>query len=486
MYADRMLFLNRTDEIATLESRWSSGTAELLIIWGRRRVGKTELLARFVKDRRGLLFEATAGTTADHLRDFSRVLGEAAGRPLLSEQVLSSWSAALAAVEEYATERTVIALDEFQYLVQADSELPSLLARWWRERGRHLPLVLVLSGSEVSFFERDILGHSSPLYGRRTGQMQLAPFTYRDAALFVPGWSAVDRIRAYAVWGGMPYYLDRIDPDRSLAENILSTVLARDGILREEARLLLFQELAEPRLHFSVLRSLAGGDTRVSEIANRTGADTVTVSRVLDTLLSLMLVRRIVPVTATLRGRTKRTSWEISDPYLRFWFRFVLPFEERLQRSEDQVRHLEDAIMPKLDEFVARPIFENIAQEYARQRFDVADVGTWWGKVPTGQGRTTETREVDVVGIRPDGSVALLGSCKWSDAPMGVAEDALLSRLEPHVGEVLSTEPPVRVFFSRSGFDGALTRLAATDPERYVLVTAADLYEDPALLLESL
>jgi AAA+ ATPase superfamily predicted ATPase len=480
-----MQFLNRTDEIATLESRWSSDSAEMLIIWGRRRVGKTELLARFVGGRRGVLFEATAGTTADHLRDLSRVLGEAAQRPLLNEQPLSSWPAALAAIEEYATERTVVAFDEFQYLVQADSELPSLLARWWRERGRELPLVLVLSGSEVSFFERDILGHSSPLYGRRTGQMQLAPFTYRDAGLFVPEWSAVDRIRGYGVWGGMPYYLDIIDPEKDLAANLLRTVLARDGILREEARLLLFQELNEPRLYFSALRSLAGGDTRVSEISNRIGTDTATVSRVLDTLLSLMLVRRVVPVTATLRARTKRTSWEIRDPYLRFWFRFVLPFEERLQRTEDQLRHLEGTIMPALDEFVSRPIFENIAQEYVRQRFDVADVGSWWAKVPTGQGRDTETREVDVVGIRSDGSVAVLGSCKWSDAPMGVAEDTLLSRLEPYVGEVLSTEPPARVFFSRGGFDDALRALAAAAPERYVLVTPENLYEDPAHLLES-
>ena len=241
----------------------------------------------------------------------------------------------------------------------------------------------------------------------------------------------------------------------------------------------------EPWLYFSVLRSLATGDNRVSELSSRTGLDTSTVSRVLDTLLSLLLVRRIVPVTATLRARTKRTAWEISDPYLRFWFRFVLPFEERLHRAGDQVRHLEDTVMPSLDELVSRPVFENIAQAYVRERFRPADVGAWWGKVPTGHGRATETREIDVVGLRADGSVAVLGSCKWSSTPMSAAEDALLTRLEPHVVQEKAAERPVRVFFSRSGFDDALVRLAKGDPSGYVLVGPEDLYEPPAARIGS-
>ena len=470
-----MMFLNRINDLATLDSRWSSPTAELLIVWGRRRVGKTELLSRFVSGHRGLLFEATSGTEADQLRDLSRALAEATGSPVLWEQSLTSWNAALAAIEQYATERCVVVLDEFQYLVQSTPDLPSLLSRWWRERGRELPLVLVLSGSEVSFFERDILGHGSPLYGRRTGQLQLAPFSYREAALFTPGYSAEDRIRAFAVWGGMPYYLAQIDPEQTVADNILHKVLARDAVLREEARLLLFQELSEPRLHFSVLRSIAVGDTRVSEIANRIGADSSTVSRVLDALASLLLVRRVVPVTATIRARTKQTSWEILDPYLRFWFRFVLPYEDRLGQPEGQRTHLEMTVLPALDAFVSKPVFENVAQSYLQQQLSAACVGPWWGKVPTGEGRRTETREVDAVALDGDGTITALGSCKWTTAPMGLAEENLLSWLEPFVtaGRV---GDPAHWFFSRSGFDEGLRRLAESNPERYVLVGLEELY----------
>lgn len=262
----------------------------------------------------------------------------------------------------------------------------------------------------------------------------------------------------------------------SVADNILRTVLARDGVPREEARLLLFQELAEPRLHFSVLRSLAAGDTRVSEIANRIGTDSSTVSHVLDTLASLLLVRRVVPVTATLRARTKQTSWEILDPYLRFWFRFVLPHEDRLGHPEGQRTHLEQTVLPVLDPFVSKPTFEHVAQAYLQRRLGAAAVGPWWGKVPTGVGRLTETREVDAVALDGDGTVTALGSCKWTAGPMGLAEENLLARLEPFVTAGQSDRPS-HWFFSRSGFDDGLRQLAEADPERYVLVGLEELYE---------
>jgi AAA+ ATPase superfamily predicted ATPase len=471
-----MQFLDRVEDLALLEDRWSSGAAELLVVWGRRRVGKTELLTRLARGRRGLVFEAAAGTVADQLRDLTNTLAEVTGSPLLREQALSSWGAALVAIGEMASERCIIVLDEFQHLVQADPGLPSLLARWWRESGRHLPLVLVLSGSEISFFQRDVLGHGSALFGRRTGQLQVTPFGYRDAALFVPQWTAEDKIRAFAIWGGMPYYLSQVNPDASLAQNILRTTLSRDGVLREEAKLLLFQELAEPRLHFSVLRAIASGDTRVSHIANCIGVDMSTVSRVLDSLSALLLVRRNVPVTATLRGRTRQTAWEILDPYLRFWFRFVMPYEERLQRAEGQQLHLEQTVLPALDEFVSRPAFEQIAQDYIRTHSAAASVGSWWGRVPTGQARRTETREIDVVGLTAQGEIAVLGSCKWTGSPMGLAEEGLLARLEPLVGPAAGGAAPQHAFFSRSGFEDGLRRLAEAEPERHVLVEPADLY----------
>jgi len=471
-----MRFLDRDEELSLLEDRWSRGSSELLVVWGRRRCGKTELLLQFAQGRRGVFFEATAGTEADQLRDFAAALAEAADSDLLRTQPLTSWEAALAGLAGFADRRCVVVLDEFQYLAAAQPGLPSLLARWWRQTGRDLPLMLVLSGSEISFFERDVLGSGSPLFGRRTAQLQVMPFGYREAGLFLEDWDPVDRIRAHAVWGGMPYYLSQLDPEQSLAANILRTTLARDGILREEARLLLFQELPDPRLHFSVLRAIAGGDTRVSQIANRTGLESSAVSRVLESLASLLLVARVVPVTATIRARTRQTAWHILDPYLRFWFRFVFPFEEQLQHRDGQERHLTAVVLPALDAFVARPAFEQVAQAYVRERLSVVNVGSWWGKVPTGVGRATETRDIDVVGTTVEGGVRVLGSCKWTNAPLDVGEEALLTRLEPLVGPPADDRGPRHVFFSRSGFGDGLRHLAEGDPWKYLLVELPELY----------
>jgi AAA+ ATPase superfamily predicted ATPase len=211
-----MEFFNRVDELAALQESWAADDGSLFVLWGRRRVGKTELLSRFVEGKRALYFEATDAASADQLRDLSRELARVWGNELLSRQPLTSWEAALTAIEQYAaSERTIVVLDEFQYLAAQDRELSSLLNRWWRRVARRLDLMLVLAGSEVSFFERDVL--AGQMYGRRTGQLHLTPLDYRCAALFVARYSAQDKIRTYAVCGGMPYYLERFDDRVGLA-----------------------------------------------------------------------------------------------------------------------------------------------------------------------------------------------------------------------------------------------------------------------------
>src|SRR5437660_431566 len=230
-----MRFVDREEELAILDDLWRAERAQWFLLWGRRRVGKTELLSRFLDGRRGLLFEAPEGSELDQLRDLSLELARAGGSRVLWEQPLTSWRAALTSIEELAsTEPAVVAIDEYQRVRRASPDVGSLLNSWWRTRGRESKVRLVLSGSEVSFFQREVLGVGATEYGRRTGQLQLRPFDARAAGEFFPGWEAEDRLRAYAVCGGMPYYLEQFDPDRGLSENILAAVLSRDGVLREE------------------------------------------------------------------------------------------------------------------------------------------------------------------------------------------------------------------------------------------------------------
>jgi len=466
-----MEFFDRIDELAALEDNWTAKDARFFVLWGRRRVGKTELLNRFVKGRRALYFEATDAAVGDQLRDLSRELARVSDNELLAQQPLTSWPAALAAIAQWAApRRTVVVLDEFQYLAAQNRELGSLLNRWWRTTGRRLPLVLVVAGSEVSFFEREVL--AGQMYGRRTGQWQLTPFDHRSAALFVPAYSAQDKVRTYAVCGGMPYYLERFDDQLSLDDNILRHVLYRDGFLHEEAELLLRQELSDPHHYFSVLRAIAGGRTRNNAISNRLQMSTAQLSQITSILERMRLIEQRRPVTAG--RRSKKTTYAIVDGFLNFHFRFVDPYRSLLRTRAGAEQHLQQTVMPQLDHFVSKPAFEDICRGHMQQAEQARAVGGWWGPVPTGEGRRTEQREVDAVAVDEASKVVAVGSCKWTAAPVGLDEEALLTRLQAHIP---GAEGAVRhYFFSRAGFEGPLRRLAAADPERYRLIEPEDLY----------
>ncbi|MGI8904048.1 MAG: ATP-binding protein [Solirubrobacteraceae bacterium] len=467
-----MEFLNRVDDVAALNDLWKARESRYFVVWGRRRVGKTELLARFCEGKHAFYFEATDTTERNQLRTLSEELAAVSRNQLLAEQPVTTWSAALAAVAQFAGggQRAVVVLDEFQYLAQAAPELGTLLNTWWRTTGRDLPLVFIIAGSELSFFRSDVLG--GQMYGRRDGQLSLSPFDYSSAALFAPRYSPEDNVRTYAVCGGMPYYLSRFEDTRSLEENILRNVLYRDGFLHEEADLLLRQELADPRRYFSALDAIANGATRNSQIANQTGLDSAQVYQALDTLERLQLVERLRPATAS--ASSKKTAYAIRDGFLNFYFRFVEPYKGRMRTRVDAERHLAQTVMPNLDAFVSKPAWERICQDYIkRHEPEALEVGAWWGKVQV-RPKHTEDREVDAVAIDRDGTVIATGSCKWTNSPLDYSEELLLNQVEPHIPG--AQDVATHYFCSRSGFTDQLRQLAEARPDRCRLVGPGDLY----------
>lgn len=468
-------FYNRTYELERLQRRWDSGEAQIFTLWGRRRVGKSLLLLHFAKDKRHLYFEATSGTARDQLVDFSERLAEVTGRAALSAP---SWRDALDAIADWAQVGPVlVVLDEFQYIARETGDIGSLINVWWRERGERLPIFLVLCGSEVGFFEREVVNYSATTYGRRAGQLRLRPFRPADVALFVPKWSAPEQIAAYAVFGNMPYYLAQIRPERGLAENILDIILMSDGLLHEEARLLLSQELPDAAGYFSVLRAIAAGQTRVSQIATRTGVrgGAVRVSQMLEVLQSMWLVERAVPVTVTNPERSRQSHYHIVDPYLRFWFRFVLPAHDRLIDAGGAERHLRRRVLPELDEFVSSPAFEEVCQQWLLRKLDTAAVGRWWGKVREMRDKDLRDieREIDVVAVDEEHRIVALGSCKWTTGVLPHSEKRKLDALAAHL--LPDADPPDLYLFARSGFAQRLVREAESD-SRIHLIAAGDLF----------
>ncbi|MFL5832729.1 MAG: ATP-binding protein [Solirubrobacterales bacterium] len=474
-----MAFFNRKDELTALSERLRSPRGEYFVLYGRRRVGKSELLRHFGEDLRQFYFEASAGSQRDQLEDLGAELARFSGRAIYAEQPLSSWRAAFAAFSELLEAgQTMIVLDEFQFIARQEPEIGSLLNRFVAEHADNPDLFLCLSGSDISFFEREVVGYGATTYGRRTGSLRLLPFLWREIDPFVSGWSIEERIRAWAVFGGIPYYLKEIDPAQPLSEAIRRAILYPDGLLREEPRFLLAQEsrLREQATYMSCLRAIAGGDTRLNEIAQRVGRSAPDVRAFLEVLEEMGLVERRYPVT---RASGRKVTYAIVDPFLRFWFRFVAPRESRLATRRDADRYLEESVLPELDKFVSEEAFERVCQSWLGDQRNAAEVGRWWGSIrrrENGQLRS-RTYEVDVVAIDSDGSVEALGSCKWPAAGNDRhAHDAgELDKLET-IRHELGAPDAQLYFFDRVGFSPRMQELASERDDVH-LVLASELEE---------
>ncbi|HEX5984853.1 MAG TPA: ATP-binding protein [Solirubrobacterales bacterium] len=472
-----MAFFNRKDELAALSERLRSDRGEYFVLYGRRRVGKSELLRHFGESCRQFYFEASAGSRRDQLDDLGAELSQFSGRALYAEQPLSNWRAAFAAFSELLEGgQTMIVLDEFQFIARQEPEIGSLLNRFVSEHGDNPDLFLCLSGSDISFFERKVVGYGATTYGRRTGSLRLLPFHWREIGAFVPDWSIEGRIRAWAVFGGIPYYLKEIDPAESLPETIRRAILYPDGLLREEPRFLLSQEsrLREQATYMSCLRAIAGGDTRLNEIAQRVGRSAPEARAFLEVLEEMGLVERRYPVTRT-SGR--KVSYAIVDPFLRFWFRFVAPRESRLATRRDADRYLEESVMPELDKFVSEDAFERICQDWLGDQLGAAEVGWWWGSIRRRQNGKlrNSTYEADAVAVDADGRVMALGSCKWPGAGNNrhLHEAGELDKLET-IREELEAPDAALYFFDRVGFSPRLQELAS-EREDVHLVSVGEL-----------
>jgi len=342
-------FIGRQRETRFLEELYASRKPELFVLYGRRRVGKTELLQQFCRERRAVYFLAAQVRERDNLRAFRDALAESLGDALAASVEFPDWSAALNfAAERSRDERLVVVLDEFPYLCEASKGLPSELQRFWDTRGKKSNLVLVLCGSQISFMEKEVLAERSPLFGRRTAQRKLEPLAPEDTLSFFPRWDMRDRVLAFAILGGMPAYLRRFDDQHTLYENIMRECLRPEGYLFDEVQFLLRSELTNPATYNSLLSAIARGEEKVGDIALSVGVDSTHANKYLSTLRELSLVEREVPLTDPDPLRSRRGTYRVADRFLAFHFRHIQPHVGLIHAGRGG-RVLEEFIEPDLD-----------------------------------------------------------------------------------------------------------------------------------------
>ena len=444
-----MAFHDRAKELSALESAFESPGHEFYVVYGRRRVGKTELLKEFCADRPHIYFLAAQEAEHRQREKFVQKIAEQ-----VDDRVprVDGWEEALAYLgEQLATERRVVIIDEFPYLIEGNDALPSYLQSFVDERLRNTESMLVLCGSSVSTMESDVLGHESPLYGRRTGQIDLQPFSFQQARDVV-AYDIEDAIRSYAVTGGTPMYLTLFDYDRSLGENVRAQILSPTAVLYNEPEFLLRTELRNPARYMSILEAVATGHTTPNEIAGVTGIGSGPLSKYLRTLRRLRLIDRSVPVTASAK-QSKRSRYRVADEFLRFWFRFVEPNRSSIEEAPGVV--YEWTIQPNLPDHVATT-FEDVCQEAVWEAIrqgelgPYSEVGRWW----------YGEDETDIVGLAPDADRVLLAECKWTTEPVGRSLASRLRDKAEHVRWGPDSRDEAFALFSKSGFvDGLADEL---------------------------
>ena len=457
------MFINRKTEVANLEARYDSGRAELFVLYGRRRVGKTELLRHFCADRPHVFFIATLSSDRDQLAALSQEIWRLTHPDTPEGFTFPTWEAAFRALADLPG-RPIVVLDEFTYLISGNKAIPSLLQKAWDETLRNTQVFLILCGSYVGMMEREILGYQAPLYGRRTGSYLLPALELPAAAAFFPTYTPVQQIEAWAVLGGMPYYLTVFSDQADIFANIRRHVLDSQGTLRQEPQLLLMEELREPRNYFSILRAIAQGATRLNEIglAARIG-DITTTARYLDILQDLRVVSRSVPATESRPEKSKRGLYRITDAFLRFWFHYVHPNQGSLDLDlADAV--LAQRVEPTFDQFVSYA-FEDAARAHVAQLaranqlgFLPDRVGAWWDRAG----------EVDVVAVSDADGALLLGECKWSVNPVGTDILDDLQRKAALVDPEGRWPKVSYVLYAKAGFTPALKARAEAEGVRLV------------------
>lgn len=421
-------FVGRSRELEVLDNLWQSARATLLILYGRRRVGKTRLLTHWLQthDGEGLYWVAEPASTLTQLRSFSQALmhfmDPEADVP--SDFTFSSWDLALRQVALYAqNKRLALFIDEVTYLIDVNPDFVGTLQKAWDSWLSDSNLMLALSGSQMGLMQKHLLDYDAPLYGRATAQTKLLPLPFGATKQYFPDYDIQSRATIYAMWGGVPAYWERLDMDKSVQENLRQNILPAHAWMVDESRILLQDFITDMHNYVGILQAIADGQPALSDISKRTGLNSSKASFYLSVLRDTGFVARRVPITQ--RGsNSRRGRYFVTDPYLRFFYRFMSTYQAKLALG--QMQEMLDLIQDALPEFIEANTWQELCRDWLLMAsangelpLHIDHVGSEWARKQT----------IDVVGISENGNNLVLGDCYWREGPVGRAEvEALIDK----------------------------------------------------------
>lgn len=465
-----MEFIGRKAELEKLNAEYARDGG-FVVIYGRRRVGKTTLIKKFLEKKKAFYFLATEELESQSIKRLAGVVARMTKNSLLQKVVFTDWLELFQVIADYAPgEKKVLVIDEFPYLVKTNPAFPSILQNAWDEILKDSNVMLILSGSLIGMMQKYALAYDSPLYGRRTAQLRLAPLSFTEVynACPLPFDKAVEQ---YAVTGGVPKYLEFFADGRDLIDQIKNSVLSKSGFLYEEPFFLLKSESMTAVNYFSIIKAIADGNHKLGKIAGALGQETNALTPYLSTLADLGFIEKRTPVTEKNPEKSRKGLYFIADNFIRFWFRYVYPYKGELELDNMQIV-LEELHKDFLEKFVAfayEDICKDILADLCRRGeipFMPSRIGSYWLNDYDGD------TEIDVMAIDHQNRRIFAGECKYHAKPVDAPVYFSLKEKVNGSAEIRKAYPEYDIvfgLFGKSGFTRRMLDIAEENAGIYLI-----------------
>jgi hypothetical protein len=459
-----MKFINRKAELKALENKWQENKPQLFIVYGKRRVGKTELIKQFIKNKPAIYFLADRRTVFEQFKELGRIIGEYFKDDILIKNGFSDWLEVFSYLKNKTTDKFIFAVDEYPYLVESDGATSSLFQKGWDEYLKDSRVFIILSGSSIAMMESETLIHKSPLYGRRTGQSLVKPLKFKESWEFFPKKNFDDFLSIYTITGGMPAYLMQFDADLSLEKNIALKIFNKTSFLHNEVEFTLKDELREPKNYLSILKAIAWGKRKFGEISSYTGMQKNILNKYFSTLTNLQLVDKEYPSTEDKPDKSRKGLYRIADNFFIFWFQYIFQYRSYLEiENYDFIfkkmfgglnkNNSSNSSFKILEALAYEKVCQEILGGFEKKIFSFERIGRWW----------ENEKEIDIAGINNETKEIIFGECKWSEKPIGtnIYEDLLKKAADVQWNRGKRKE--YFILFSKSGFTEGMVERARKD-----------------------
>ena len=449
-------FVNRVKELQYLNTEYQMDHSSFVVLYGRRRIGKTTLIKKFTENKPALYFLASEELEAENIKSFQRLLADFTGNSLLKADVLFSSGGSFRVFKEYKpNEKKIVIIDEFQYLGKINKAFPSIFQRIWDELLKDEKVMVILCGSLIHMMESQTLSYSSPLYGRRTGQIKMKQISFMHYGEFFKNKNKDELIQYYAVTGGVPKYIELFKEEKDIHKSIENNIINKQSFLYEEPIFLLEKEVGDIGSYFSIIKTIAQGNHKIGKIASFLGTNQNNLTKYITTLINLDILERQVPITENNREKSKMGLYYIKDNFIEFWFKFIYPYRSYIEMEDEEyiISKIKNNFIDNHVSFV----YEKVSIEELWQMnkenilpFKVMKIGKWWNN----------SNEIDIVALNEESKEILFGECKYLDSKVDIDIFYNLVNKSKNVPWHKENRKNYYVLFSRSGYTDNLIELS--------------------------